>query len=599
MERENIRNFSIIAHIDHGKSTLADRLIEWTQTVDKRKMQEQLLDDMDLERERGITIKAHPLTMRYQSDTGKSYCFNLIDTPGHVDFSYEVSRSLAACEGALLVVDATQGIQAQTLAHLYLAIEKGLKVLPVVNKIDLPAADSEGICRQIEELLGVEREEVLFCSAKSGEGIEQLLKEIVAKIPPPPSEESKQLQALIFDSHYDSYRGALAYVRLMNSELQTGDQVVLMSSGKVCEVQEVGIFAPDQIPQKKLKAGEVGYVILGIKTLSEIQIGDTITLKKNPAIDPLSGFSKVLPVVFAGIYPLDGSDLELLREALAKLQLNDAALSVESESNSALGHGFRCGFLGLLHLEITFERIRREFSVEILMTSPSVVYHVYLKGDSHRTIDNPNHLPDPSTIHWIEEPWAISKIIVPNSHVGSIMNLSTERRGECVLTENLDDKRVLLTYHFPLSEILTDFSDQLKSVTQGYGSFNYEISSHRRADIVKLEILVNGEVIPPFSTLVLRKKAEAVGRELCGRLQELIPRQQFQIPIQACIGRKVIARKTLSALKKHVTAKCYGGDITRKRKLWEKQKRGKERMKKFGKVRIPQEAFIKMLKKDM
>lgn len=595
---QRIRNFSIIAHIDHGKSTLADRFLELTQTVERRDMQEQLLDDMDLERERGITIKAHPVTMRYLARDGQIYRFGLIDTPGHVDFTYEVSRSLAACEGALLVVDASQGVQAQSLANVHLALERGLKIVPVINKIDLPTADVEGVKRQIEEVLGLDASNAICCSAKSGLGCEELLERIITDIPPPQPPEDERLRALVFDSHYDTYRGAMVYVRLISGELRKGAQIRLMALDKQFEVLEVGIFTPKEKPIDSLRPGEVGYLVANIKNASDVKIGDTVTLHRQPAEEPLPGFKLVQPVVFAGIYPIDSSDFQLLRDALLKLQLNDSALHIEQESSLALGFGFRCGFLGLLHLEIVFERLQREFDLDIISTAPSVVYRVLLGDGTVKEIDNPAHYPDPSFIELVEEPYVRCHIMVPNEYLGPVMSLGLDKRGISVKTETLDSHRLLLTYRFPLSEIIVDFNDKLKSITKGYGSFDYEFDGYEASDIVKLEIRVNEEPVDAFSCLVHRSKAERKGRSLCAKLAEVIPQQLFRVPVQAAIGGKIIARETIRALAKNVTAKCYGGDITRKRKLWEKQKKGKKRMKEIGKVSIPQSAFMDVLKAD-
>ncbi len=591
-----IRNFSIIAHIDHGKSTIADRLLELTKTVEARDMQAQLLDDMDLERERGITIKAHPVTMYYIAEDGNVYQINFIDTPGHVDFSYEVSRSLAACEGALLVIDAAQGVQAQTLANLHLAMERNLTVVPVLNKIDLPAADIEETRHQIEEIMAIDASDAICCSAKTGIGIADILERLVKDIPPPEEPKDHLLRALIFDSHYDNYRGVKVYLRVMSGEIHKGTLIRMMASGKSFEVLEVGVFSPQMRPTEKLRPGEVGYLIANIKNTADVKIGDTITSHKHPAPEALPGFRHVTPVVFAGIYPIDSGDFEALRDALTKLQLNDSALHIEQESSTALGFGFRCGFLGLLHLEIVFERLQREFDLDIISTAPSVCYKIALNDNSIKEIDNPSHYPDPASIAWIEEPWVKSHIITPTDFLGAVMSLGMDKRGTCVKTETLDSHRVMLTYHFPLNEIITDFNDKLKSVTKGYGSFDYEFESYQEGDIIKLEIRVNDEPVDAFSCLVHRSKAESKGRAICTKLKDVIPRQLFKVPVQAAIGGKVIARETIAAISKNVTAKCYGGDISRKRKLWEKQKEGKKRMKEIGKVTIPQNAFMEVLK---
>lgn len=593
---DHIRNFSIIAHIDHGKSTLADRFLEVTGTVAKREMQEQLLDDMALERERGITIKAHPVRMYYTSKDGKVYEMNLIDTPGHVDFNYEVSRSLAACEGALLVVDAGQGLQAQSLANVHLALQRSLTIVPVINKIDLPTADVPAVIDQLEEILALPREEVVACSAKSGIGIEEILEKVVSVIPPPNIPDCNALQALIFDSQYDTYRGVMVYVRIISGTLQKGDLVKIMASDMVYEVLEVGIFTPKQVQVPSLRPGEVGYFTANIKNTKHIKIGDTVTNAKNGVKEPLPGFKEIKPVVFAGIYPIDSQDFESLRDALNKLQLNDSALHIEQESSTALGFGFRCGFLGLLHLEIVFERLQREFNLDIITTSPSVVYKMVLQDNSVKDIDNPAFYPDPSHIAWIEEPWVLCHIITPNEYLGAVMGITLDKRGVCTKTETLDAKRLLLTYELPLNEIITDFADKLKSITKGYASFDYEFLEYREGDIVKLEIRVHDEPVDAFSCLLHRSKSESRGRLLCEKLKDVIPLQLFKVPIQAAIGGKVIARETIRALSKNVTAKCYGGDITRKKKLWEKQKEGKKRMKEIGKVHIPQNAFMEVLK---
>ncbi|NGX54772.1 MAG: Elongation factor 4 [Chlamydiae bacterium] len=593
--RKNIRNFSIIAHIDHGKSTLADRLLELTQTVKARDMQEQLLDAMDLERERGITIKAHPVTMYYKAKDGQSYQLNLIDTPGHVDFTYEVSRSLAACEGALLVVDAAQGVQAQSLANVYLALDRNLEIFPVLNKIDLPAADVEGVKKQIEEFIGLDTSDAVAVSAKTGAGMEEVLEKILTQVPPPEEPKDDLLRALVFDSHYDPYRGVMVYVRQVSGEIKKGSEIKMMATGKSFEVLEVGIFRPKATPTDVLRPGEVGYLIANIKTVSDVKVGDTITSRKNPASDSLPGFREIRPVVFAGIYPVDTSDFEALRDALVKLQLNDSALHVEQESSAALGFGFRCGFLGLLHLEIVFERISREFNVDIITTAPSVVYRVHLHDGTLLDVDNPAHFPDPSTITSIDEPWVLAHLMIPPEFLGALMTLGMEKRGECTKTETLSN-RLILTYKLPLNEIITDFNDKLKSITRGYGSFDYEFDTYEPGDIIKLEIRINEEPVDAFSCLVHRSKAETKGRGICSKLVEVIPRQLFRVPIQAAIGGKIIARETIKALSKDVTAKCYGGDISRKRKLWEKQKKGKKKMKEIGKVSIPQKAFMEVLK---
>lgn len=595
---KKIRNFSIIAHIDHGKSTLADRLLEITGTISSRQMQEQVLDAMDLERERGITIKAHPVTMLYQAEDGEVYQINFIDTPGHVDFSYEVSRSLSACEGALLVVDAVQGVQAQTLANVHLALEKGLEIVPVLNKVDLPSADPEAIKQQIEDVICLDTSNTVLCSAKTGLGIKEVLERILIDFPAPKEPTETCLKALVFDSHYDPYRGVLVCVRIMSGEIAKKSQIKFMATDKTFEVQEVGIFSPNEKPVDKLRAGEVGYVFANIKNTADIKIGDTITTIQNPAHEPLPGFKVIAPVVFAGIYPVDTSDFETVRDALVKLQLNDSALHVEQESSLALGFGFRCGFLGLLHLEIVFERLQREFDLDIITTAPSVVYKFFLTTGKEIHIDNVAHFPDPTLIDSVEEPWVICHIIAPSEYLGALMSLGMEKRGFLTKTENIDSKRLLLTYRFPLNEIITDFNDKLKSITKGYGSFDYEFECYEKSDIIKLEIRVNEEPVDAFSCLVHRTKAEGKGRAICKKLMEVIPMQQFKVPVQAAIGGKIIARETIRAITKNVTAKCYGGDISRKRKLWEKQKKGKKKMKEIGKVNIPQSAFMEVLRAE-
>ena len=591
-----IRTFSIIAHIDHGKSTLADRFLEVTGTIAKREMQDQVLDAMDLERERGITIKAHPVRMYYKAKDGQTYQMNLIDTPGHVDFTYEVSRSLAACEGALLVVDAGQGLQAQSLANVHLALERNLTVIPVLNKIDLATADIEGTLQQLEETLAMPREEAILCSAKTGIGIEEVLERIVSVIPAPKIPPTKALAALVFDSRYDPYRGVLVYIRVISGTVRKGDLVRFMASGTEYEILEVGVFTPAQKTVEALSAGEVGYFSANIKTVSDVHIGDTVTGAKNRVEEPLPGFKVVRPVVFAGLYPVDSQDFEPLRDALGKLRLNDASLHVEQESSTALGFGFRCGFLGLLHLEIVFERLQREFGLDIITTSPSVVYRFTLNNGTVVDVDNPARYPDPAAIDTVEEPYVTCHILTPHDYLGNVMSLTLDKRGTCEKMETLDARRLLLTYRLPLNEIVTDFADRLKSVTKGYASFDYSFSDYAKGDIVKLEIRVNEEPVDAFSCLIHRSKAEGRGRALCSKLVEVIPMQLFRVPIQAAIGGKIVARETIRAMSKNVTAKCYGGDITRKKKLWEKQKEGKKRMKEIGKVSIPQSAFMSVLK---
>lgn len=595
---KKIRNFSIIAHIDHGKSTLADRLLEVTHTVAARDMQAQVLDAMDLERERGITIKAHPVTMHYKALDGEIYQINLIDTPGHVDFTYEVSRSLAACEGAVLVVDAVQGVQAQSLANVHLALERNLEIVPVINKIDLPSADVEGVRRQIEEVVGLDASDAIGCSAKAGIGIIDILERIIQKVPHPAEPTDNVLRALVFDSHYDTYRGVMVYIRVISGEVTKGSLVKMMVTDKNFEVLEVGVFTPSEKPTDKLCPGEVGYMIANIKKSSDVKIGDTLTLQKYPAKEALPGFRNIAPVVFAGIYPIDSGDFLALRDALEKLQLNDSALHIEQESSMALGFGFRCGFLGLLHLEIIFERIQREFDIDVISTAPSVIYKFTLGDGKEINVDNPANYPDPSQIQWVEEPYVKCHIMAPADYLGAIMSLGMEKRGVCIKTETVDANRLLLTYRIPLNEIIIDFNDKLKSITKGYGSFDYEFDSYEESDIIKLEIRVNDEPVDAFSCLVHRSKAEQKGRAICEKLVEVIPMQLFKVPIQAAIGGKIVARETIRAITKNVTAKCYGGDISRKRKLWEKQKKGKKRMKEIGKVNIPQSAFMEVLKAE-
>lgn len=593
---KKIRNFSIIAHIDHGKSTIADRLLELTHTVAARDMQAQILDDMDLERERGITIKAHPVTMLYETSEGDTYQINLIDTPGHVDFTYEVSRSLSACEGALLVVDAGQGVQAQSLANVHLALDRNLEIVPVINKIDLPTADIEGVRRQIEDVIGLDASDAVCCSAKSGIGISEILERIIKEVPPPTEPEDDLLRALVFDSHYDTYRGVMVYIRVISGEIKKGSEIKMMATNRNFEVLEVGKFLPKETAVDLLRPGEVGYIVANIKNATDVKIGDTITNSKYPAPEALPGFRNITPVVFAGIYPIDATDFEALRDALGKLQLNDSALHIEQESSMALGFGFRCGFLGLLHLEIVFERIQREFDIDIISTSPSVIYKFTLGDGTVVNVDNPAHYPDPAHIEYVEEPWVKCHVITPSEYLGAIMALGMDKRGVCTKTETLDARRLLLTYRIPLNEIIVDFNDKLKSITKGYGSFDYEFDKYELGDIIKLEIKVNEEPVDAFSCLVHRSKAESKGRAICAKLVEVIPQQLFKVPIQAAIGGKIIARETIRAITKNVTAKCYGGDITRKRKLWEKQKKGKKRMKEIGKVNIPQSAFMEVLK---
>ncbi|MBV8082713.1 MAG: elongation factor 4 [Candidatus Eremiobacteraeota bacterium] len=591
---ELVRNFCITAHIDHGKTTLSDRLLEMTGALAAREMSDQVLDSMDLERERGITIKAHPVTLQYRADDGLVYELNLIDTPGHVDFTYEVSRSMSACEGALLVIDAAQGIEAQTLANFYLADEAKLEIIPVINKIDLPSANPEAVIRDVEETLAIERSRDILASAKEGIGTKEILEAIVRWVPPPKG-TSDHLRALVFDSQYDSYRGVICYIRVVDGELRSGMRIRSMAADKVFEVIEVGKFRPQMQAVEKLDLGEVGYVIANIKSLSEIGVGDTLTDAASPAHVPLPGYRKVTPMVFCGLYPNEGADYGELREALEKLKLNDASLSFEPESSIALGFGFRCGFLGLLHMEIVQERLEREYGISLIATSPSVVYHVQTTDGEERSIDNPAKLPAPTEIARLEEPYVRCSIITPAEYVGTIMDLCQSRRGTMLSMEYLSPQRVLFSYELPLAEVIIDFFDQLKSRTKGYASMDYELIGYREGDLVKLEILLNAESVDALSFIIHRDKAPVWGRLLAERLREVIPRQMFDVPIQAAIGNKIVARETVKAMRKNVLAKCYGGDITRKRKLLEKQKEGKKRMKQVGSVELPQEAFMAVL----
>ncbi|HCF96569.1 MAG: translation elongation factor 4 [Verrucomicrobiota bacterium] len=596
MDRTRIRNFCIIAHIDHGKSTLADRLLLRTGTIVQREFRDQVLDAMDLERERGITIRAHPVTMNFRADDGTAYELNLIDTPGHVDFSYEVSRSLAACEGALLLVDAAQGVEAQTVANVHLAMQLNLTIIPVINKIDLPAADVERVCHQIEDMLAIPREEVVLASAKEGIGTDDILKAIIDRIPAPAPQVDTHLRAMVYSASFDTYRGVVTYIRVKSGTLRTGMHVDFMRSGAQTEVKELGIFAPQPIPVKVLKQGQVGYLIGSIKSLDEIKIGDTITDTQSPAPQPLPGFKEVQPMVFSGIYPINTSDYEALKQSIDKLRLNDPALVYQAENSIALGFGFRCGFLGLLHMEIVQERLRREYDMDIISTYPSVVYKVVLTSGEELDVDNPMHLPEVTKIKAIKEPLVEALIIIPSNSLGDVMQLIREKRGECTHTESVDSTRIALTVTLPLSEILVDFNDRLKSMTRGFGSMDYHHKGFEESHMVKLDLLVNGESVDAFSCIVHSTKAQARGRNLVSKLKEVIPQQLYQVALQAAIGGKIIARENVRALRKNVTAKCYGGDITRKRKLLEKQKEGKKRMKQVGKVNIPQEAFISVLK---
>jgi GTP-binding protein LepA len=596
--QHKVRNFCIIAHIDHGKSTLADRILEYTGAVEKRDMQEQLLDQMDLERERGITIKLQAVRLKYKADNGEEYILNLIDTPGHVDFTYEVSRSLAACEGALLVVDAAQGIEAQTLANVYLALDNNLEILPIINKIDLPSAEPERIRREIEEVIGLDASEAVLASAKAGIGIKEILEQIVHKIPAPTGDESQSTKALIFDSHYDPYKGVIVYVRVMDGIISAGSKIRFMATEKEFEVIEVGAFRPKMSTVDELRAGDVGFIVAGIKNVKDTRVGDTITDAKNPTATALSGYRRINPMVFCGLYPIDTADYTELREALEKLELNDASLRYEPETSQALGFGFRCGFLGLLHMEIIQERIEREFNIPLLTTAPSVVFKVYLTNGDTLDIDNPANMPEQQKVDRIEEPFVKASIIVPKDFVGPIMELCQTKRGDFLDMQYLDATRVTLIYDIPLSEIVYDFFDQLKSRTKGYASFDYEVSGYKRSNLVKMDILLNNEKVDALSFIVHRDNAYHRGKILCEKLKDIIPRQMFEVPIQAAVGQKVIARETVKAMRKNVLAKCYGGDISRKRKLLEKQKEGKKRMKQVGSVEVPQEAFMAVLKID-
>ncbi|NGM81849.1 elongation factor 4 [Paenibacillus sp. 7124] len=596
--QEQIRNFSIIAHIDHGKSTLADRILEYTGALTSREMQEQVLDQMDLERERGITIKLQAVRLTYRADDGEEYLLNLIDTPGHVDFTYEVSRSLAACEGALLVVDAAQGIEAQTLANVYLALDNNLEILPVVNKIDLPSADPERVKQEIEDVIGLDASEAVLASAKAGIGIKEILEQVVKQVPPPSGDPEQPLKALIFDSHYDPYKGVIVYVRVVDGSIRAGSKIKMMATDKTFEVIEVGAFMPRMSIVSELNVGDVGFIVAGIKHVGDTRVGDTVTDAKRPTLEPLPGYRKINPMVYCGLYPIETSDYNDLREALEKLQLNDASLSFEPETSSALGFGFRCGFLGLLHMEIIQERIEREFNIPLITTAPSVIYRIKLTNGEMIEIDNPSNYPEIGKIEYVEEPYVKAAVIVPNDFVGTVMELCQNKRGEFVNMEYLDANRVTITYQIPLSEIVYDFFDQLKSGTKGYASFDYELSGYRQSNLVKMDILLNGEQVDALSFIVHRDRAYNRGRIICEKLRGIIPRQMFEVPIQASVGTKVVARETVKAMRKNVLAKCYGGDISRKRKLLEKQKEGKKRMKQVGSVEVPQEAFMAVLKID-
>ena len=598
MSLDHIRNFCIIAHVDHGKTTLSDRLLEHTKTIEKRQMKEQLLDAMDLEREKGITIKCHPVTMNFTAPDGKQYILNLIDTPGHVDFAYEVSRSLAACEGAVLLIDASQGVEAQTVANATLAMNQGLEIVPVINKVDLPSARPEEARRQVEDILTIPAQDAVLASGKSGIGIDEIFAAIIKRVPPPRWSEYPHHRALVFDSLFDSYKGVISYVRVFSGTFKAGQTIEMMHNGVRSVIKEVGIFSPKMKPQDELGPGCVGYLVINIREVADAKVGDTITLANDPAKEPVPGFKEVSPMVFSGIYPLDTADYEKLKISLAKLAINDSSLTYTAESSSALGFGFRCGFLGLLHMEIVQERLRREYDLDILSTYPSVVYKVYTTDGVEHILDNPVVMPDPSAIEHIEEPTIRAHIHIPGTAIGDMLTLVQEKRGVCERTETIDGDRVVLVCLLPLNEILVDFNDRMKSITRGYGSMDYELGEYVTSDLVKMDIRVNEEPVDAFSSIVHASKAEGRGRNLCERLKELLPRQLFKIAIQAAVGSKVIARETIGSVGKDVTAKCYGGDISRKRKLLDKQKEGKKRMKQIGKVDIPQEAFIKILKNE-
>lgn len=598
MDQNKIRNFSIIAHIDHGKSTLADRILELTDTVSSREMHDQLLDSMELEQERGITIKLNAVQLLYKAKDGNEYTFHLIDTPGHVDFTYEVSRSLAACEGAVLVVDAAQGVEAQTLANVYLAIDNDLEIIPILNKIDLPNADPEKYKQEIEDVVGLDTSNIVYTSAKNGIGIEDLLEEIVKSVPAPSGDPNKPLKALIFDSYYDQYRGVMISVRIFDGEVKVGDKIRFMASGSDYEVIELGINSPKEIKKTKLSAGEVGWISASIKNIQDIQVGDTITLTNNPTPEPLPGYKKQKPVVFSGIYPIDSAKYNDLREALEKLQLSDSSLEFEPETSQALGFGFRCGFLGLLHMEIIQERLEREYNLELIATAPSVVYEVIKTNKEKIIVENPTKLPEPQVIEKILEPYVKANIMVPTDYVGNIMDLCQKKRGTYINMNYIDETRVTIEYEMPLGEIVFDFFDQLKSITKGYASFDYDMIGYKENKLVKLDILINGEVVDALATIMHKDFAYSRGKVVIEKLKEIIPRQQFEVPIQAAIGNKIIARTNIKAMRKNVLAKCYGGDVSRKRKLLEKQKQGKKRMKQVGSVEIPQEAFVAVLSVD-
>lgn len=598
MDQQHIRNFSIIAHIDHGKSTLADRLIEYTGTLTKREMEEQILDSMDLERERGITIKAQAVRSIYTARDGQEYMLNFIDTPGHVDFTYEVSRALAACEGALLVIDATQGIEAQTLANVYLALDNDLEIIPVINKIDLPSADPDRVKHEIEDVIGIDASEAVLTSAKTGIGIEDVLEAIVAKIPAPEGDAQKPLKALVFDSKFDAYKGVVLYFRVIDGRVRKGMKIRMMATGAEFEVTEVGVFKPNPVIVDELDAGQVGFLAAAIKNVKDARVGDTITDANNPAAEALPGYRKATPMVYCGLYPVENSDYDNLRDALEKLQLNDASLVFEPETSVALGFGFRCGFLGLLHMDVIKERLEREYNLALITTAPNVIYEVFRTNGDVELVDNPSNFPDPTVIDHVEEPYVNATIIVPKDYVGAVMELSQEKRGEYENMTYLDETRVMIHYALPLSEIIFDYFDRLKSATRGYASLDYELAGYRASDLVKVDILLNGDPVDALSAIVHREKATVRGRQLVEKLRSLIPRQMFEIPVQAAIGNKIIARENVRALRKDVLAKCYGGDISRKRKLLEKQKEGKKRMKQVGSVELPQEAFMAILKMD-
>ncbi|MFD2704126.1 translation elongation factor 4 [Salibacterium lacus] len=596
--QKNIRNFSIIAHIDHGKSTLADRILETTRSLPEREMKDQMLDAMDLERERGITIKLNSVHLKYAHTDGEEYTFHLIDTPGHVDFSYEVSRSLAACEGALLVVDASQGIEAQTLANVYLAVDNDLEIIPVINKVDLPSAEPERIKKEIEDVIGIDASDAVYASAKSGLGTDEILSQVIDRIPAPSGKIENPLQALIFDSLYDTYRGVISYIRVVEGSIRPGDKIKMMQTGKEFEVGEVGVFTPKPVASEELTVGDVGFLIANIKNVSDSKVGDTITHVNQQAAEPLPGYKTMNPMVFCGMHPVDAGDYSALRDALERLELNDSSLQFEAESSQALGFGFRCGFLGLLHMEIIQERIEREYGISLITTAPSVIYHVYLTDGEVLEIDNPSNMPDQQKIELVEEPFVKAAVMVPNDFVGAVMELCQKKRGEFTDMRYLDENRVNIVYHLPLTEIVYDFFDQLKSNTKGYASFEYELTGYRESNLVKMDILLNGEPVDALSVIVHRDMAYERGKIIVDKLKDLIPRQQFEVPVQAAIGNNIIARSTIKAMRKNVLSKCYGGDVTRKRKLLEKQKEGKRRMKSVGKVDVPQEAFMSVLRMD-